>query len=134
MIRLLVVSAILLAVGAPVSAMAQDAVCSSPVTMAFAGLPARRADILPSVHRQLSSIGRTAAVNGCAITVTCVAAADADAAGITARNRQCLAVAQAIVRYESRTAVRTALQSEITQAKETATGSLVAGTIYVTRK
>jgi hypothetical protein len=118
-----------LTIAAPATVMAQT--CASPTTMAFPDLPAARAQILPSVHRQLSSIGRSARANGCTIEVTCVAPAGSTRPEIN-RNRQCLAAAQALMFFETRPAVRRALTQSVTQIKKVAGSGLVAGTVYIT--
>ena len=88
------------------AAQAQEAVCSSPGWMVFSGLAERRADIVPSVHRQLSGLGRLAAANNCSIVITCAAdpANGKDANSI--RNRQCSAARQAITMFDRRSDVR----------------------------
>lgn len=131
MIKVNLFAVAILLVGFSGAAFAQGA-CTTPGTVAFPELPDVRASIVPSVHRQLSSLGRQAVAAGCQIEVTCVSVTDADREALRLRNRQCTAAVQAIVRYETRAAVRTTLGKNIVQSKVAAGGSFQAGTVYVT--
>jgi hypothetical protein len=97
------------------AAKAQEAACSTPGSITFTGLAERRADIVPSVHRQLSGLGRLAATNNCSVVITCAAdpANGKDANSI--RNRQCSAARQAMGMFERRGG---AIRSKITSAYE----------------
>lgn len=99
---------------------------------AFDGLPTSRGDIKPSVHRSLSILGMVASRNNCTITVTCVAK-NTSSNGIKARDRQCTAARFAVVRYETRTTVRSRISSEIELIKlDGAQGGFNSGSVYVT--
>lgn len=106
--------------------------CTTPGTIIFPDLPDARAEIYPSVHRELVSIGRMAKANGCTVEVTCVSAEDADNEARAARNRQCRSAAQSIVRHEQRSSVRSRLLDEIVQTRAKANEDLIAGAVYVT--
>lgn len=106
-----------------------EAGCSTPGTMALSGIPTVRAEVLPSVAKNLAGIGRAAAVNNCTIEVTCVFAARDERQN---SNRQCNVVSASMVSFESRPAVRSGIRSEITTNTVAASGNMTAGMVYVT--
>lgn len=106
--------------------------CATPGTVSFPEFAIRRGDIAPSLHRQISGLGRMADAGGCDLQVTCVAPARADNTERQTRNRQCTAAVQALVRYETRSPVRDALMDSIKQVKASSSGSLRVGTVYIT--
>ena len=116
------------------SAQAQEAgnACSTPGSLSFADFPISRGSIVPSVSRQLANIGLAASKNNCRVVVTCVARTGATQSQQNRRNRQCTAAVQAIVRYETRSAVRTRLADEIEQVRTEASSGRTVGTVYVT--
>ncbi len=120
----------------PAAAAAQDstATCTSPGSISFADFPNRRVDLVPSLANQVAGIGRLAAANNCQIEVTCASAPGADVETRRFRNQQCGAAVQSVVRYESRSNVRSALQKEVTQNRVVASSQFRAGTVYITLK
>jgi|GEM_PF-1471479 hypothetical protein len=118
------------------SAQAQTTGCpgapGASTIYAFADLPTRRGDIVPSIHRSLSILGTIAKRNNCTITVTCVAEGSGKNA-VRNRDRQCTAARGAVLAYETRTAVRGRLAREIELVKLSgAEGGFRPGSVYVT--
>lgn len=113
---------------------AQEAVCSSPGSMEFNGLAERRAQILPSVHRQLSGLGRLAAMHNCSVVITCASdpANGKDANSI--RSRQCSAARQAIGMFERRSDVRRKLTGSYEMQRVSPGEGAAAGQVVVTLK
>lgn len=116
------------------TAQAQEAVCSSPGSMAFNGLAERRADIVPSVHKQLSGLGRLAAVNNCSIVITCAADPANGKDANTIRNRTCSAARQAISMFESNRDARRKLADSYEIQRASAGKGAAAGQVVVTLK
>jgi hypothetical protein len=106
--------------------------CTTPGTITFPDLPDVRAEIVPSVQRELASVGRMAKTNGCTVEVTCVSADGADSDARATRNRQCRSAAQSIVRFEQRSSIRSGLLEGVLQMRADAGAELIAGTVYVT--
>jgi hypothetical protein len=115
-----------------VGTQAQEVACSSSGSMVFNGLAERRAEIVPSVHRQLSGLGRLAAANNCSIIITCASdpANGKDANSI--RNRQCSAARQAIGMFERRSDVRRTLTDSYEIQRVSAGKGAAAGQVIVT--
>ena len=111
---------------------AQEAACSSPGSMVFSGLSERRVDIVPSVHRQLSGLGRLAAVNNCSVLITCAADPAKGTEANAIRNRQCSAARQAIGMFERRSDVRRKLTDTYEIQRVAAGKGAAAGQVIVT--
>lgn len=116
------------------AAQAQEAACTSPGSMAFNGLAERRADIVPSVHRQLSGLGRLAAANNCSIVITCASDPANGKDANTIRNRTCSAARQAITMFERRSDVRRKLTDAYEIQRVAAGKGAAAGQVVVTLK
>lgn len=100
-------------------------------TYTFEDIPSSRDDMLPSVHRSLSMLGRLASLGNCAVKITCVARS-ASRANIRSRDRRCSATLGALVRYETRSAVRSRIAGEIELIKiDAGTPGYSASTTYV---
>lgn len=75
----------------------QGGACATPGTAVLANVPATRAQILPSMGRQIAGYGRQAIVGNCLITLVCVGTDKSDQARDVARG-QCVAVRDYLVR------------------------------------
>lgn len=121
--------------GLSATTQAQSSSCpgapGTATTYAFQDIPSSRDDILPSVHRSLSMLGRLASENNCAVTITCIARS-MSRANLRSRDRRCSATLGALVRYETRSAVRSRLAREIELIKlDKATEGYSASVTYV---
>lgn len=115
------------------AAQAQE-VCATPGTVAFFGLAEERGDIVPSVHRQLSGLGRMALRGNCAVEITCVSDESLGADYKKIRDRQCSAARSAMVQFERRSDVRSQIQKLFKMNKVGVGKGWAAGAVYVTLK
>lgn len=80
------------------SVQAQEASsCATPGSIVLRDIPPVRADILPSLQREIAGYGRAARVGGCKIDLVCVATDSGEAAREVAR-QQCVAVRDTLVK------------------------------------
>jgi len=130
----LILGGLIVTAGLIATATGASAACETAGTMRFDGIAERRADIVPSVHRQLSGLGRLAVRGSCEVVITCVVddALGSDAKKI--RDRKCTATRQAIAMFERRSKVRSQLQRTYKMEKPKPSGEWAAGQIYVTLK
>lgn len=116
------------------AAQAQEALCSSPGSMAFNGLAERRADIVPSVHKQLAGLGRLAAVSNCSVVITCAGDPVNGKDANSIRNRQCSAARQALAMFQSSRDARRKLTDSYEIQRVSAGKGVAAGQVVVTLK
>jgi hypothetical protein len=109
----------------------QESLCTTPGTAVFRDVPQTRIEILPSVHKEMSGIGRLAHANGCSIRVICVNDAPTEGNQISVTNRACYAARGAIIAYEENSTRRRALTDNIKVVKVNASSTWQAGTLYV---
>jgi len=128
----LMLGSLILTAGLMASVTGAAAACETTGTVRLDGIAERRADIVPSVHRQLSGIGRLALRDNCQIVITCVTdeALGADARKI--RDRKCSATRAAITMFEKRAKVRSVLQKTYKMTKPKPSAEWAAGGIYIT--
>lgn len=113
-------------------AAAQEGSCATPGTVRFTDFAASRADIVPSVHRQLSGLGRLAQQSGCQIFVTCVLNPSDGGDQKKARMARCNAARQALASFEPRGAIRSALTRSYKPRNVEPSSTHLPGAVYVT--
>jgi hypothetical protein len=127
--------ALSLAVGAfaagTTSVAAQESTtCQTPGSMIFPDFPNLRRKITPSIHRQLSGLGRLADRNGCKIRIVCVRdATQADPAKYA--SNVCRAAREALSFYESRRDARREIYESYKTTSRNAGGQYHANEVHI---
>lgn len=112
--------------------MAQEpTTCLTPGSVVFEDFPSSRGDIVPSVHRQLSGIGRAAQLNGCKIEIICVRDPRAEDPRKDA-DRMCNAARQATARFENRSTQRREIEKAYKVSKRDPGGRWIPREVHLT--
>ena len=83
----------------------------------YENFPSTAKDIHRDLRHQLSSLGRTALNNGCAIKITCVAVAKPDADALATRDAQCKTMWNALIGFEGRPQMRLRIMKALSMVK-----------------
>lgn len=105
--------------------------CATPGTVVFPNVADKRSDLLPSVHKQLSSLGRLAASNNCSVVLTCVSDPSLGEERLKKRDAMCNAAKAAMSMYETRGFARKIIQDGISIEKRGADSNLQPASVYV---
>ena len=135
MFKMIIAASLLTIVGLSAQAMADEAICATPGSVIFDGIPESRDDIIPSEHRQISGLGRLAFVNHCSVVVTCVSDPSFGEEAKSIRDRTCAAVRSTLSAFESRNSVRSRIaRSSYSIVKVPAGPKWAAGTVTIRLK
>jgi hypothetical protein len=109
----------------------ESTACPSPGTMIVRDAASSRADIIPSLHKQLAGIGRFAAQNGCNISLVCVRD-PSKPDPVKFVDQMCRSVRDAIAYFEPRRDVRRTIYQAYKTSKRNPGGAFLANDVHIT--
>lgn len=113
------------------SAAAQDSGCATPGSMALNDIAEKREDITPSLHRQLSALGRTAYANNCSVVITCASDPSDGDESSSIRWRKCGAAKFAVPMFDQRYSKRRLIFPNYEIRRVNPNSSIAAGQVVV---